>query len=201
MSEDDPAWFYASGDQRKGPVTRAHMRGLLAIAAVRPETLVWTAGMPGWLPLEQTVLRELLAGQPVPPELPHVAGGAVPAGNAAPPRSFTEAIRACFARYVQFQGRASRSEFWYFYLFGVIVSFTTAAVDAMLWRGGGSRGFVQGIAFLILFLPSLSVGIRRLHDTDRTGWWWWLNVIPLIGQIVLFVFWCERPTQGRNRFG
>ena len=55
--------------------------------------------------------------------------------------------------------------------------------------------------FLATVLPSISVCVRRLHDTDRTGWWWWINLIPLIGQIVLAVFWCQRGTPGRNRYG
>jgi len=54
---------------------------------------------------------------------------------------------------------------------------------------------------LVTFLPSLAMGVRRLHDTDRSGWWWLLSFIPLIGIIVLIVFWCFEGTRGPNRFG
>ncbi len=54
---------------------------------------------------------------------------------------------------------------------------------------------------LATFLPSLAMGVRRLHDTDRSGWWWLLSFIPLIGIIVLIVFWCSEGTRGPNRFG
>lgn len=128
---------------------------------------------------------------------------------------FGQAITTCFGKYVSFQGRARRSEFWWFYLFVVIVSLITQLVDQVigLWiyrfsfdQNGevvqaGGFGILSTIWFLVILLPMLSVMVRRLHDTDRSGWWWWLNLLCCIGPIVLLVFYILPGTQGANRFG
>ena len=56
-------------------------------------------------------------------------------------------------------------------------------------------------AILVLFIPQLAVTVRRLHDTDRSGWWWWISLIPLVGGIILLVWLCTRGTEGNNRYG
>lgn len=66
---------------------------------------------------------------------------------------------------------------------------------------GSSTGFIGLVASLVLLLPSLAVGVRRLHDTDRTGWWLLIGVVPIIGAIVLIVFFVLDSTPGANRFG
>jgi uncharacterized membrane protein YhaH (DUF805 family) len=113
--------------------------------------------------------------------------------------TFSEAISSGFRNYVGFSGRASRSEFWYWILFTVLVSIVTSIVDL----GALSSNVMpfSSIWSLVTFLPSLAMGVRRLHDTDRSGWWWLLSLIPLIGIIVLIVFWCSEGTRGPNRFG
>lgn len=111
-----------------------------------------------------------------------------------------EAVKAVFSKYATFEGRARRSEYWWFVLFNFIVS----VVLAMLF-GGGGNGFggdiVSMIWTLATLLPSLAVGARRLHDTNRSGWWLLIALIPLIGMIVLIVFCASRGTPGPNRFG
>ena len=111
-----------------------------------------------------------------------------------------EAVKAVFSKYATFEGRARRSEYWWFVLFNFIVSF----VLAMLF-GGGGNGFGGDIFSMIwtlaTLLPSLAVGARRLHDTNRSGWWLLIALIPLIGMIVLIVFCASRGTPGPNRFG
>lgn len=128
---------------------------------------------------------------------------------------FGQSIKTCFGKYVSFEGRARRSEFWWFYLFVVIVSLITQLVDQVigLWiyrfsfdQNGevvqaGGFGILSTIWFLVILLPMLSVMVRRLHDTDRSGWWWWLNLLCCIGPIVLLVFYILPGTQGANRFG
>ena len=111
--------------------------------------------------------------------------------------TFSEAISSGFRNYVGFSGRASRSEFWYWILFTVLVSIVTSIVDL----GALSSNVMpfSSIWSLVTFLPSLAMGVRRLHDTDRSGWWWLLSLIPLIGIIVLIVFWCFEGTRGPNR--
>ena len=113
--------------------------------------------------------------------------------------TFSEAISSGFRNYVSFSGRASRSEFWYWILFNVLVSIALSIIDLVLVSGNAT--VLSSIWSLATFLPSLAVGIRRLHDTDRSGWWWLISFIPLIGIIVLIVFWCSAGTPGSNRFG
>ena len=105
-------------------------------------------------------------------------------------------MATCFCKYVNFQGRASRSEFWWFTLFVFLVCFIAIIVD-----GVTDPSIVQSIAGLVLFLPSLSVQVRRLHDTDKSGWWSLLGIIPLIGSIILLIMCAFKGTPGTNRFG
>jgi len=112
---------------------------------------------------------------------------------------FTEAIASGFHNYVNFSGRAARSEFWYWTLFAVLVSIVTSVIDYVLFPNSGVSP-LNSLAGLALFLPGLAVSIRRLHDLDRTGWWF-LLVFTIIGAIVLLVWYCMRGTIGPNRFG
>jgi uncharacterized membrane protein YhaH (DUF805 family) len=117
---------------------------------------------------------------------------------------FGAAVSAGFANYVNFSGRAPRSEYWYWVLFTIIVSIVASAIDSFVFGTGGMTGqigIVDSLATLALLLPSISVGVRRLHDLDRSGWWLLLVFIPLIGGIVLIVWFCMRGTAGSNRFG
>ncbi len=125
--------------------------------------------------------------------------------------TFSEAIRNNFSKYATFSGRAPRSEFWWWALFTFIANIILGAIDMALFGTTiiGPEGFsaqtnfspLAGIFSLAVLLPSLAVAVRRLHDTDRTGWWWFLLFIPLIGFIVLVVFWASEGTRGPNRYG
>jgi uncharacterized membrane protein YhaH (DUF805 family) len=113
--------------------------------------------------------------------------------------TFSEAISSGFRNYVGFSGRASRSELWYWILFAVLAGIVTTIIDLGVLSSKVEP--VSSIWSLVTFLPSLAMGVRRLHDTDRSGWWWLIGLIPLIGIIVLIVFWCSEGTSGSNRFG
>ncbi|NSX56497.1 DUF805 domain-containing protein [Parasulfitobacter algicola] len=116
--------------------------------------------------------------------------------------SFMEAVKTCFSKYVTFSGRARRSEYWYFTLFNFLVGIVLGIVDGVISGGDpDSVGIFGTIYSLAVFLPGLAVAIRRLHDTDRSGWWYLLVFIPIIGWIVLLVFFCTNGTEGENRFG
>ena len=98
-------------------------------------------------------------------------------------------------QYVDFSGRAQRTEFWMFTLFNLIVSVGLAIIDAVL-----GLGFLQPIYALAVLLPAIAVGARRLHDTNRSGWWLLLAFLPLIGIIILIVFWVQDSQAGDNAF-
>ena len=103
----------------------------------------------------------------------------------------------CWKKYAEFSGRARRKEFWMFALFNFLASVALAIVDGIL----GTNGGLGGIYSLAVLIPTIAVSARRLHDTDHSGWWYWIGLIPLIGSIVLLVFLCSDSKPGENRFG
>ena len=109
---------------------------------------------------------------------------------------FGEAISTCFRKYVDFNGRAVRSEYWFFALFQFLVLVALSIVDAVV-----GTGVLSTLGTLALLLPALAVGARRLHDTDKSAWWLLIGLIPLVGAIVLIVFFVQPGTPGANRFG
>jgi uncharacterized membrane protein YhaH (DUF805 family) len=111
---------------------------------------------------------------------------------------FTQAIASGFRNYVTFGGRASRSEYWYWVLFMVIGGIVAAILDRSLSVGDLSP--LNTVFNLICFLPSLAVGVRRLHDIGRTGWWL-LIALTIIGIIVLIVWACQKSDAGPNVYG
>ncbi|WP_422769320.1 DUF805 domain-containing protein [Plantactinospora sp. WMMC1484] len=119
--------------------------------------------------------------------------------------SFTAAVRSVLSQYVGFSGRARRAEYWWFFLFSLLVGIVTSILDSALGTdfegSSASGGLLNLIASLALLLPSLAVAVRRLHDTDRSGWWILIGLIPLVGAIVLLVFFVLDGTPGPNRFG
>ena len=103
--------------------------------------------------------------------------------------SFWQAIASGFRNYVTFSGRATRSEYWYWVLLTTLIGAATTNLDT-----------ANSVFSLITFLPSIAVGVRRLHDIDRTCWWW-LLAFTVIGIFVLIFWFCERGTRGPNRYG
>lgn len=99
--------------------------------------------------------------------------------------------------YVGFEGRARRKEFWMFTLFNLIISFVISLVEGLV----GIAPMVSSLYTLAVFLPSLAVGIRRLHDTGRSGWWVLLGFIPLVGAIILIIFACQDSQGNDNQYG
>lgn len=112
---------------------------------------------------------------------------------------FGQAIVSCFSNYVGFSGRAPRSEYWYFVLFNILVSIATGIIDLAVFGGGGFAP-ITNLFSLAVFLPSLAVSFRRLHDIDRTAWWF-LLIFTGIGVFVLIYWDCVKGTSGPNRFG
>jgi uncharacterized membrane protein YhaH (DUF805 family) len=111
---------------------------------------------------------------------------------------FSQAIKTCLNKYATFSGRAQRSEYWYFFLFMIVVNIVASVLDSIIF---GDIPVLYLIATLALLVPSIAAGVRRLHDTDKSGWWLLLGLIPVVGAIVLIVFFCQRGTVGPNQFG
>ncbi|MEO6155645.1 MAG: DUF805 domain-containing protein [Thermomonas sp.] len=105
--------------------------------------------------------------------------------------------------YVGFSGRARRKEYWMFTLFNIIAAVIAMILDNVLGLNFQGMGYgpIYALYGLAVLLPGLAVSIRRLHDTDRSGWWLLLGLIPLIGAIILIVWLATDGTAGDNRFG
>jgi uncharacterized membrane protein YhaH (DUF805 family) len=109
--------------------------------------------------------------------------------------SFQDAVRTCLSKYVDFSGRARRSEYWWFFLFSVIVGIVAGIIDGIIKTP--ILGILCGLALL---LPGLAVSIRRLHDTSKVGWWLLIDLIPCVGFIVLLIFFVT-DSHGDNQYG
>jgi uncharacterized membrane protein YhaH (DUF805 family) len=106
-------------------------------------------------------------------------------------------------KYADFSGRAPRAEYWWFYLLVLVVYFVGMILDSMVGSNfaGSGYGMFTALVGLALLIPSIAAGVRRLHDTDRSGWGLLIAFIPLIGAIVLLVFFVTQGTQGPNSYG
>jgi uncharacterized membrane protein YhaH (DUF805 family) len=107
-------------------------------------------------------------------------------------------------QYADFAGRARRTEFWMFTLFSVIISIVLGLLDNLLgltFVSGTTSGWLGLIYSLAVLLPSLGVSVRRLHDTGRSGWWLLIGLVPIVGAIVLIVFWATAGNPGPNAHG
>jgi uncharacterized membrane protein YhaH (DUF805 family) len=104
--------------------------------------------------------------------------------------NFADAIRTCFTKYVDFNGRAKRPEFWWWALFVFLASLVAQWI-----------GYLPSLVVSLgTLLPSIAVGARRLHDIDKSGWWQLVGLIPFIGWIIM-IWWCVQDSKDPNRFG
>lgn len=110
--------------------------------------------------------------------------------------NFSEAVKTCYAKYATFSGRASRSEYWWFYLFFILVIFALASLISI----SEIFGMIYGLFILFSFIPTIAVGVRRLHDTDKSGWWILIGLVPFVGLLLIY-FLAIAGTLDDNRFG
>jgi uncharacterized membrane protein YhaH (DUF805 family) len=207
----DALWYCVINGKQEGPYTVEILQGMAASTPFASDMPVWSEGMATWKPLPETALAGLVKTSTTPPPVPlgsvlqagtqnvasQLAGATAsmsaainaPIGSTTAP-GFVDAIKICLSKYADFNGRASRSEYWWFFLFTFIIYVVTAFLP-----------FISLIAVLALLVPSISAAVRRLHDTDRSGWWYLIFLVPLVGAIVLIFFLCQRGTEGQNRFG
>jgi uncharacterized membrane protein YhaH (DUF805 family) len=121
--------------------------------------------------------------------------------------TFGESINTCLKqKYADFNGRASRSEYWWFALFQFLSELVLALVPLTIvdYATGEINGFSAVIfllAALALIVPAIAAAVRRLHDTDKSGWWYLVTFVPYVGGIILLVLLALQGTSGTNRFG
>lgn len=124
--------------------------------------------------------------------------------------NFMDAVRSGFNNYANFSGRALRSEYWWWIVFNWIAAIVAGIIDRALgwslyqttmYGVQQTVGPVATIVLLALFIPWLSVAVRRLHDTDRSGWWMLIGFVPIIGSLILLYFFVISGTPGPNKYG
>ena len=118
---------------------------------------------------------------------------------------FFKVIKICFKKYADFSGRASRTEFWNFFAFLVVLQITFDFIDSIIlgvpyielnfWDG-----YLGNIFYILTFVPGISVSARRLHDINKSGWWM-LIVLTVIGSIPLIYWYCKKGEDKANKYG
>ncbi len=124
---------------------------------------------------------------------------------------FTQSVKSVFSKYATFSGRASRSEYWFFALFNAVISIALILLGTVIGAAaGGSEGAANGmlVGYILyaiyglgVLIPSLAVTVRRLHDSNKSGWLILIGLIPFVGSIVLLVFMILQGTNGENQYG
>jgi uncharacterized membrane protein YhaH (DUF805 family) len=112
--------------------------------------------------------------------------------------SFSDAVRTCLHKYADFSGRGRRSEYWFFYLAYLIAYAVAGLLTSVVWKGFAVLALVVVLGAIV---PALAVTWRRLHDTGRSGGWFFISFVPLVGWIILLVFMIQDSNPGPNQFG
>lgn len=122
--------------------------------------------------------------------------------------NFGAAVQSFWSNYINFKGRARRSGYWYIQLFLVVTNLIAAPIDLALMNwdfdrfiSNGGGGIVGLIWILATIVPALALLIRRLHDTNRSGWWALIGLILVVGAVILIVFTVEDSYKGQNKYG
>lgn len=109
----------------------------------------------------------------------------------------------CWKQYADFSGRARRKEYWMFVLFNIIVAIIAGIIDGVLGLINPEigLGIFGGLYSLAVLIPSIAVAVRRLHDIGKSGWYYLLGLIPIVGTIVLLIWFCTEGEHGVNKWG
>jgi len=187
-------WYYAVEGTSVGPVSAQEFDRLVVVGSIRSDTLVWQEGMEDWLPYGRADLSQAAQATK-----PRVAMGDMHDPARGDASSFLGALKGGFARYVDFRTRSNRPQFWWWVLWSLIISIGAGVVDALI--SVGDVELVGVVTSLAMFLPSIAIAVRRLHDTGRSGWWYLLIFLPVVGWIALIVFFCLRSQPQENPWG
>ncbi len=196
------------GGDRKGPVDENAMQALVQADVVESETLVWSDGMADWEPAYRHI-KGLVP--PAPGGAPSLTKGRPRAGgrNYAEPIGIVGAFNKAFRNFANFRDRASRGEFWWFVLANILIGIVLGYVDTAVFGPSlvvSETGFAYqtgvfgSLWSLIVLIPNLALGARRLHDIDKSGWWQ-LIALTVVGIIVLIVWYAQEGDKEANTYG
>jgi len=193
-------YFYTIKGVRQAPVTLDELKSLAARQELKRSDLVWTEGMAAWQRAGSTAdifqglppdLDTVQQTPPLPAATPPPLPGTPAAKTAGPTdNSFFSWYLHVLKNYAVFDGRARRREFWSF----ALVNFCIGLVISLFGALCGDSGVLYTLYTFATLIPYIGVGIRRMHDTDRSGWW----ILLPIGNLI---YWAEDGKPGTNRFG
>ena len=209
-------WYYARDNKEQGPIGEAQLVALVSEGVIGPKTLVWTDGMADWQDAGAVLPGHLRPAEwggtvstapPPPPRQTQMPTTAQPAPGGytyaatAHPTDFAGSVKAVFSKFATFTGRARRPEFWWFSLFSFVSNIAISFVEFVALGYWGEYSFISTLYSFALLIPSLAVGARRLHDIGKSGWWQLIALIPLIGWIILIIWFAKKGDEGANAYG
>ena len=112
-----------------------------------------------------------------------------------------EAYKKFFKNYVNFNGRSTRSDYWYVILINAIIGFVLGFIGGLIPDLEGVTSVISTIYSIAVFIPGIAIAVRRLHDINKSGWFYLLSFIPLVGTIILIVFYCMASIDSNNKYG
>lgn len=200
-------YYVAVNGQHTGPFTVEQLAGM----NLTPYTLVWNDSMINWTEAGKVAELQSLIYAPQPshqqqPLYQQQGGYQYPQVNQRTV-GFGEAIKLFFSNYATFYGRSSRSEFWFAWLFNFLVSFGISFLGTIFSIAARSLEIyylftaLVWIYSLIVFVPNLAICWRRLHDTGKSGGWYFIGLIPIIGWILMLVWFCTESQPYENEYG
>lgn len=198
-------YYLAVNGQSYGPYSVEQLAGM----NLTPASLVWNETMPDWVAASTVPELQSLFYQ-TPPQPVQQAGQQQyqqPVYGVQRAVGFGEAIKMFFSNYATFSGRSSRSEFWYVTLFNFLVSIAITMLGVIFIAVSPSYEMivalkvVNWIYSLAVLIPGLALAWRRLHDIGKSGGWWFIWLIPLVGAILLLVWFCTASDPEENEYG
>lgn len=112
-----------------------------------------------------------------------------------------EAYKKFFKNYANFSGRSSRSDYWYVFLANTLIGFVLGFIGGLIPELNGLMSTLSTLYSLAVLIPGIAIVVRRLHDVNKSGWFYFIALIPLVGFIILLVFLCTDSVNENNRYG
>lgn len=215
MTENNK-FYYENNGKNTGPVSQDEIIELAKNGDIHRDTLIWRQGYEDWKKLSESEIDISFLPPPVkaatpntPPPLQTTSIQSISAVTIKSENPFMYYINA-FKRYADFNGRARRKEYWFFALFSSLIYILLSIIESVIgavyfawidYQTAIPIGILTSLYTLAVIVPGLAITTRRLHDTNRSGWWQLLNLIPFIGFIILLVFLCFDSQFGENKYG
>jgi len=201
-------YYIFSNNNQSGPFPLEEIKQRVQLGEINAQSLLWQPGMADWAPIG-SIISGLSLPNSLPPNIPpygNQQGTPIDLANYKfEGYGLVSATKKVLSNYVNFSGRATRSEYWYIVLAMFIFNFSVGFLLAIV-TGGNEQAFalassVFNLLSLGLLLPVLGVAVRRLHDIGKSAWYLLMGLIPLVGPFIMLYYYCCDSQRGRNQWG